>query len=122
MTEHKPSAESPRFYSRPSDRSLEAYKRWFRGLVHHLGLKGDDVTDEQLENNCREFWAAADKAQASKSDNDSHNSTPSSTFKWSKPEMDELDRELVELGFELMPGDAQFIAIMGWDKPDEEKP
>jgi len=61
MTNQNNSREPHRFYSRPADRTLEAYKQWIRGLTRALGGR-DDLTDADLEKGWRRFWAAAGDA------------------------------------------------------------
>ncbi len=46
-----------RHYSRPIDRSLEAYKAWIRSMVTALGGQDDDMTDAEWEAAWREFWS-----------------------------------------------------------------
>ncbi len=43
------------FFSRPADRSLEAYKFWIRSVTAQLGGM-DDMTDAEWEAGWREFW------------------------------------------------------------------
>lgn len=47
-----------RRYSRPLDRSLDAYKAWIRRMVAALGGSGEDtMTEAEWEEAWREFWA-----------------------------------------------------------------
>jgi hypothetical protein len=47
-----------RRYSRPLDRSLEAYKAWIRRMVAAVGGSGEStMTDAQWEAAWREFWS-----------------------------------------------------------------
>lgn len=49
-----------RAYTRPLDRSLEAYKAWITRMVVRLGgSDGDDMTDAEWEAAWREFWSDA---------------------------------------------------------------
>ena len=48
-----------RTYSRPLDRSLEAYKGWIKNMVARLGGSGDDMTEEEWIEMHREFWSDA---------------------------------------------------------------
>jgi hypothetical protein len=121
------SPEHRRFYSRPPDRSIEAYKGWILGLLSKLNpaaLANDSpqFSDSEWEAHCRKFWEAADGACDSRTDNDTHESTSNSTLTWEKLETDEIDREMAALRFEPMPDDVQFIVIIGWDNTGKEKP
>jgi hypothetical protein len=49
-----------RAYTRPIDRSLEAYKAWIENMFIRLGGSGDDMTEEQWIEAHREFWSDAD--------------------------------------------------------------
>jgi hypothetical protein len=46
-----------RHYSRPIDRSLEAYNAWITKMTAFLGGRDDDMTDAQWEAAWREFWS-----------------------------------------------------------------
>lgn len=46
-----------RTYTRPLDRSLEAYKAWIQNMVIRLGGSGGDMTDAEWEAAWREFWS-----------------------------------------------------------------
>lgn len=127
MTEHTHSPELRRFYSRPADRSLEAYKGWILGLLSKLNpaalaKDGPQCSEADWQTHWRKFWEAADEACGSRTDNDTHESTSKSTSKWEELETDEIDREMAALRFEPMPDDVQFIVIIGWDNTGKEKP
>lgn len=46
-------------FSRPADKSLEAYKAWIRAMLVRLGGT-DDMTEDQWLAGWREFWAGTD--------------------------------------------------------------
>ncbi len=48
--------------SRPTDRSLKAYKEWVKGITSALGGKSGGMSDEQWEKAWKEFWAKAKSA------------------------------------------------------------
>lgn len=52
-------ANQERAFTRPLDRSLEAYKAWIQNMVIRLGGKTGTLTDEQWEQLHAEFWAEA---------------------------------------------------------------
>lgn len=52
------SAENNRFYSRPKDESLQAFKDWIDGMTKALNPDAkDDLTEEEWEAKWREFWS-----------------------------------------------------------------
>ncbi len=54
----KPAENEPkRYYSRPRDESLQAYKDWIESIIRSLNLDiKDDTTEEEWETDWREFW------------------------------------------------------------------
>jgi hypothetical protein len=50
-----------RTFTRPIDRSLEAYKAWIQNMVVRLGGSGGDMTEEQWIEAHREFWSDSDE-------------------------------------------------------------
>ncbi len=45
----------PLFFSRPADKSLQAFKDWFRDVCAQLQATGS-VSDAEVEAAWREFW------------------------------------------------------------------
>ncbi len=52
-------AKTHLFFSRPADRSLEAYKAWIHALTAHLGGT-DDLSEAEWDASWRQFWNTAD--------------------------------------------------------------
>ncbi|MCI0555131.1 MAG: hypothetical protein L0287_29640 [Anaerolineae bacterium] len=53
-------AEPQRYYSRPKDESLQAYKDWINGLVKALNPNAkDEMAEREWESDWREFWSRA---------------------------------------------------------------
>jgi hypothetical protein len=53
-------SELRRFYGRPADRSLQAYKDFIRGMTLALDPDAkDDMTEARWQQAWKEFWAAA---------------------------------------------------------------
>jgi hypothetical protein len=53
-----------RFYSRPADESLAAYKEWINGMTVALGgTMEDDITEEEWERSWCEFWGKTDQSR-----------------------------------------------------------
>lgn len=53
-------AEPRRFYSRPVDRSLQAYKDFIRGMTLALNPDAkDELTEDEWRKAWQEFWAGA---------------------------------------------------------------
>ncbi len=51
MTERK-----PLFFSRPKDKSLEAFKAWINEMAQKLGVKQSDKKSEMTEEEWVESW------------------------------------------------------------------
>jgi hypothetical protein len=66
LSSRKKDAMTDRAYTRPIDRSLEAYKAWIQKMVIRLGGSGGDMTEEQWIEAHREFWADAGEPVAGK--------------------------------------------------------
>jgi hypothetical protein len=61
----KPS-EPRRFYGRPADRSLQAYKDFIRGMALALNPDAqDDMTELQWRKSWQAFWGAPSEAPGS---------------------------------------------------------
>ncbi len=66
-TKQRNPAKSPRFFSRPADRSLTAYKEWIRGmyeaLVTQAGLPVEEgaMTEAEWVSSWKDFWEGAEK-------------------------------------------------------------
>jgi hypothetical protein len=60
LPSRKKDTMTDRAYTRPIDRSLEAYKAWIANMVIRLGGSGGDMTEEQWIEAHREFWSDAD--------------------------------------------------------------
>ena len=50
------STRRPIFFSRPADRTLEAFKEWIAGMAKALGDNTDDASGEPTEDEWREGW------------------------------------------------------------------
>lgn len=48
-----------RTFTRPIDRSLEAYKAWIQNIVIRLGGSSGDMTEEEWIEAHHEFWSDA---------------------------------------------------------------
>ena len=58
-------SEPRRFYGRPADRSLQAYKDWILGMTLALNPDAkDEMTEDEWRRAWQEFWAAAHDASA----------------------------------------------------------
>lgn len=66
LPSRKKDAMTDRAYTRPIDRSLEAYKAWIQNMVIRLGGSGGDMTEEQWIEAHREFWSDAGEPVAGK--------------------------------------------------------
>jgi hypothetical protein len=52
-------SEPRRFYSRPADRSLQAYKDWILGMTLALNPDAkDEITEDEWHRAWQKFWAA----------------------------------------------------------------
>ena len=59
-------SEPRRFYGRPADRSLQAYKDFILGVTLALNPAAkDDMTEEQWRESWQAFWGAASEAVGS---------------------------------------------------------
>jgi hypothetical protein len=59
-------SEPQRFYGRPADRSLQAYKIFVLGMTLALNLAAkDDMTEEQWQESWKAFWGAGSEAVGS---------------------------------------------------------
>ena len=63
---------SIKFYSRPRDRSLQAFKDWIQGMTYRLNPNSEDtvleklwIDKEQWIANWKKFWAKVDSASES---------------------------------------------------------
>jgi len=64
----KSTTEPQRYYSRPRDESLEAFKDWIKGVVKALNPNAKEdmtMTEEMWEADWREFWSKV-KQEANK--------------------------------------------------------
>ncbi len=59
MTEHIKIGGPHRFYARPADRSLEAYKQFLECMADSLGI-AQDLREDELRRGWQRFWEAAD--------------------------------------------------------------
>ncbi len=59
MNEHNQRGEPRRFYARPADRSLEAYKQFLECIANSLGIS-QNLSEDELRRAWRKFWEAAD--------------------------------------------------------------
>ncbi len=59
MTERNQRGGPRRFYARPADRSLEAYKRFLEYMAESLGV-APDLSEDELRRAWQNFWEAAD--------------------------------------------------------------
>jgi hypothetical protein len=58
-------SEPRRFYGRPADRSLQAYKDFILGMTLALNPDAkDEITEDEWRQSWQEFWAAAPDASA----------------------------------------------------------
>jgi hypothetical protein len=57
-------SEPRRFYGRPADRSLQAYKDFILGMTLALTQAKDEITEDEWRRAWQEFWAAAHDASA----------------------------------------------------------
>jgi hypothetical protein len=58
-------SEPRRFYGRPTDRSLQAYKDFILGMTLALNPDAkDEITEDEWHQAWQEFWAAAHDASA----------------------------------------------------------
>ena len=62
-----------KFYSRPRDRSLQAFKDWMQGMTYRLNPNAEDtvveklwIDKEQWIANWKKFWAKVDSASESR--------------------------------------------------------
>jgi hypothetical protein len=59
-------SEPRRFYGRPADRSLQAYKDFVLGMTLALNPAAkDDMTEEQWRESWQAFWGAGSEAVGS---------------------------------------------------------
>jgi hypothetical protein len=50
-----------KFYSRPKDKSLQAYKDWITGVVKRINPNAKDtMTEEKWEESWKRFWSKAE--------------------------------------------------------------
>ena len=66
LASRKKDTMTDRAYTRPIDRSLEAYKAWIQNMVIRLGGTGGDMTEEQWNEAHREFWSDGAEPEADK--------------------------------------------------------
>lgn len=49
-----------KFYSRPTDKSLQAYKDWITGVVKRINPNSEDtMTEAEWVESWKEFWSKA---------------------------------------------------------------
>jgi hypothetical protein len=50
-----------KFYSRPKDKSLQAYKDWITSVVNRINPDAEEtMTESQWEEHWKEFWSKAE--------------------------------------------------------------
>lgn len=50
-----------KFYSRPTDKSLQAYKDWITGVVKRINPNSEDtMTEAEWVESWKEFWSKAE--------------------------------------------------------------
>ena len=55
-----------KFYSRPKDKSLRAFKEWINGIVDRINPNAEDtMTETEWEERWKKFWS---KAEGTKDD------------------------------------------------------
>ncbi len=69
MTEHSKIGGPRRFYARPADRSLAAYKAFLEYMADSLGI-AQDLSEDELRRGWQKFWVAADSEIANEGTND----------------------------------------------------
>ncbi len=69
MTEHSKIGGPRRFYARPADRSLAAYKAFLEYMADSLGI-AQDLSEDELRQSWQKFWEAADGDTGSTRSND----------------------------------------------------
>ena len=60
-----------KFYSRPRDKSLQAYKDWIQDMTRRLNPNAEDtMTDEEWIDGWKKFWAKVDSVSESQKSSD----------------------------------------------------
>ena len=106
-----------RFYSRPGDRTLPTYRAWISAVARALNAI-DDLTEFDFGKSWKKFWSAVDDTGQSRNNNDRRVFTPS-TVSTCESEIDDWNREVAALQFEPLPDEIRFVAIIDWDKGEE---
>jgi len=62
---NQPSDKPQLSFSRPKDKSLEAFKNWIQGVVRRVNPDAEDtMTDADWEKSWKEFWGKEDKSDS----------------------------------------------------------
>ncbi len=69
MNERNQRGGSRRFYARPTDRSLEAYKQFLECMAESLGI-AQDLSEDELRRGWQNFWEAAHAETSGEGAND----------------------------------------------------